>query len=186
MLPVPGKCSLRAFSGKPCLAGQPVIATKSSLSRHPRTGSLCSKKIASRFAPPGLAKQVTGGGFLTENRARSDRLARLRKHHLRHRIGHSGCERRFSENISRQTKKGEDRVNNSWLWIRAKRSGGEGVWGYQGDEGCTDGELASNLFQHRGLSWYANVHCREATLRRLQTPRLSLAMLLTRNKVSCC
>jgi hypothetical protein len=43
-------------------------------------------------------------------------------------------------------------VNNSWLWIRAKRSGGEGGWGYQREEGCTDGELASNLFQHGGLS----------------------------------
>jgi hypothetical protein len=41
-------------------------------------------------------------------------------------------------------------VNNSWLWIRAKRSGGEGGWGYQCEEGCAGGELASHLFQHGG------------------------------------
>jgi hypothetical protein len=50
----------------------------------------------------------------------------------------------------RQTQKKKDRVNNSRLWIRAKLDEGEGGRGDQCEERCTDGMLASNLFQHGG------------------------------------
>ena len=56
-------------------------------------------------------------------------------------------------------------MHNSWLWIGAEWRGGKGDWGDQREEGCSDGDLASNLFQHGGLSLEVQM-CTARRLRR--------------------